>query len=186
MKRSSLRSMFTVSVLSVIWVAPGPNPAFGQSPVVNPFTAACGPQPANYVVTHEAGSSAAVRVPADKAMVYVIEQMPDYPFITKKVNVGLDGAWIGATDAQSYISFTIDPGVHHMCAVYQGKAAGMDSEGHILLLHLKAEAGKTYYVRYHAFFSKETPGIAFFELVDEDEGQLLLQRSEHATSVLKK
>jgi hypothetical protein len=35
-------------------------------------------------------------------------------------------------------------------------------------------------------FLKDSAGIAFFEKVDEDEGLLLLQRTEEATSTLKK
>jgi hypothetical protein len=100
--------------------------------------------------------------------------------------MGLDGEWIGATDAQSHLSFTVDPGVHHLCAVYQGHAAGMDAEGQTLLLRLDAEAAHTYYFRYHALFLKESPGLAFFEPVDEDEGLLLLERTEASTSALKK
>jgi hypothetical protein len=38
----------------------------------------------------------------------------------------------------------------------------------------------------HALLLNDSPGIAMFDLVDEDEGQLLVQRTAHATSVLKK
>jgi hypothetical protein len=62
----------------------------------------------------------------------------------------------------------------------------MDEEGQTLLLNLKAEAGHIYYIRYHAMFLKDSPAIAFFEKVDEDEGLLLFQRTEEATSTLKK
>jgi hypothetical protein len=47
-------------------------------------------------------------------------------------------------------------------------------------------AGHIYYIRYHAMFLKDSPGMAFFEEVDEDEGLLLLQRTDEATSTLKK
>ena len=162
------------------------NLSHAQQPTPNPVAAACGSARANYNVNRGAATIDLAPPPPGQALVYIIETMPDYPFVTKKVNIGLDGTWLGATDAQSHMSFTIDPGVHHLCAVYQGHAASMDEQGHTLLLHLDAEAGKIYYIRYHAFFAKDTPGIAFFEPVDEDEGLLLLQRTEHATSVLKK
>jgi hypothetical protein len=152
----------------------------------NPYAAACGPTEANYTVKHSLSSSGPTQPPPRAALVYLIETMPDYPFVTKKVNIGLDGSWIGATDAQTHISFVVTQGTHHLCAVYQGHAASMDEEGHTLLLNLKAEAGHTYYIRYHAMFLKDSPGIAFFEKVDEDEGPFLVQRTEEATSTLKK
>jgi hypothetical protein len=132
------------------------------------------------------GSPSPTQPPPREALVYVIETMPDVPFVTKKVNIGLDGSWIGATDAMTHMSFPVDPGVHHLCAVYQGHAASMDDEGQILLLRLNAEAGHIYYIRYHAMFLKDSPGIAFFEKVDDDEGLLLLQDSDDAVSTLKK
>jgi hypothetical protein len=160
--------------------------ATAQQATASPSADACGPNKANYDVQHDAGPFVPQQVPSEKALVYIIEAMPHYPFVTEKVNIGLDGTWLGATDAQTYMSFTIDPGVHHLCAVYQGHAEGMDEEGRTLLLHLDAQAGKIYYIRYHALFLKDSPGIAFFEKVDDDEGLFLLQRAHHATSTLKK
>jgi hypothetical protein len=152
----------------------------------NPYTAACSTAPANFNVTKVADTPTPAAPPPGKALVYVIESMINYPFITKKVNLALDGAWIGATDANTHLSFTVDPGPHHLCAVYQGHAASMDDEGHTLLLHLDAQAGHTYFLRYHAFFTKDSGGIAFFEPVDEDEGLFLFQHTETAKVTLKK
>ena len=160
--------------------------AYAQQTTASPSADACGANAANYMVKHDAAAFSPQQVPAGKALVYVIETMLDYPFVTKKVNIGLDGTWLGATDADTYMSFTIEPGVHHLCAVYQGHAEGMDEEGRTLLLHLDAEPGKIYYLRYHALFLKDSPGIAFFDKVDDDEGLFLLQRSSHADSALKK
>ena len=160
--------------------------AHAQQIPPNPYEAACSTAPANFNVTKSDDTQPPATPPAGKALVYVIESMPDYPFVTKKVNIALDGAWLGATDANTHFSFPVDPGPHHLCAVYQGHAASMDDEGQTLLLHLDAQAGHTYYLRYHAFFTKDTPGIAFFDLVDEDEGLFLVQRTQQATSTLKK
>jgi hypothetical protein len=160
-------------------------PSNAQQPSSNPVAAACGSTDANYTVKHDDGSSMPTQPPPGKALVYVVEFMSDYPFITKKVNIGLDGTWLGATDAMTHISFTVDPGPHHLCAVYQGHAASMDNEGHTLLLHLDAQAGHIYYFRYHAMFWRQYPGIAFFDPVDEDEGQYLVQGTAGAISTLK-
>jgi len=161
-----------------------------QQTPISPTSSACGANEANFTVKHDDVNSGATPIPPGKALVHVIEAMADYPFVTKKVNIGMDGTWLGATDIDTHMTFIVDAGVHHLCAVYQGHAAGMDNEGHTLLLLLNAEPGKTYYLRYHALFVKDAPGdvfgIAFFEQVDADEGEYLLQTTSHATSVLKK
>jgi hypothetical protein len=160
--------------------------AHAQQIPPNPYQAACSTAPADFNVTKAGDTQAPATPPPGKALVYVVESMPNYPFVTKKVNIALDGAWLGATDANTHFSFPVDPGPHHLCAVYQGHAASMDDEGRTLLLRLDAQPGHTYYLRYHAFFSKDAPGIAFFDLVDEDEGLFLVQRTQQATSTLKK
>lgn len=159
-------------------------PAGAQKAAPSPYAAACGPAEAKFTVKHSPATANPSQPPPGKALVYIIESMTDYPFITKQVNMGLDGSWIGGTDAMTHISFTVDPGVHHLCAVYQGHAASMDEEGRILLLHLNAQAGKVYYLRYHAFIT-QGGGIASFEAVDEDEGLFLVQSTDQATSKLK-
>jgi hypothetical protein len=50
----------------------------------------------------------------------VIETMHDVPLVTKKVNIGLDGSWVGAADAQTHVNFVVTKGTHHLCAAYQG------------------------------------------------------------------
>ena len=155
--------------------------ANAQQTAPNPYAAACGSTEANFTVKHSPSTADPRQPPPGKALVYVIESM------AKKVNLGLDGNWLGATDGKSHIRFTVDPGVHHLCAVYQGRNGyAMDQEGSVLLLRLNAEAGHIYYFRYHAFFAKDALGIAFFDKVDEDEGALLVQRTDQATSTLKK
>lgn len=171
---------------ALLLVSVDPIPLQGQQASANPAAAACGSTPANYTVRHDTTPFVPTPVPPGKALIYIIESMPSLSLFTTKVNIGLDGQWLGATEAQTHISFPVDPGVHHLCAVYQGHAEGMDAEGQTLLLHLDAKAGNTYYLRYHALIPKESPGLAFFEPVDEDEGLLLLARTEASTSALKK
>jgi hypothetical protein len=182
MKAVRLISCFAACFLLAVTASP----SSAQRAAPNPVAAACGSTDANYTVKHSPGSSSPTQPPLREALVYLIETMPDVPWVTKKVNIGLDGSWVGATDAETHLSFVVTKGTHHLCAVYQGHAAGMDEEGQTLLLNLKADAGHIYYIRYHAMFLKDSPGMAFFEKVDEDEGLLLLQRTEEATSTLKK
>lgn len=162
------------------------NTSNAQQTAPNPYAAACGPTEANFTVKHAPSTGNATHPPAGKALVYIIEMMPPSSLYTAKVNIGLDGVWLGATDGMTHISFAVDPGPHHLCSVYQGKALLLDENSRTLLLHLDAKAGHIYYIRYHATFWREYPGIASFEPVDEDEGPFLVQRTEEATSTLKK
>jgi hypothetical protein len=117
MKAVRLISCFAACFL----LAVAASPSSAQRPAPNPVAAACGSTNANYTVKHSPGSSGPTQPPPGEALVYVIETMPDAPLVTKKVNIGLDGSWVGATDAQTHISFVVTKGTHHLCAVYQGR-----------------------------------------------------------------
>lgn len=157
--------------------------ARAQQPAPNPAAASCGSTPANFTVKRQFDSNSPIQPPPGKALVYLIESTYDIPMVNKKVNIGLDGSWIAATDANSHISFTVDPGVHHLCAAWDSHAF-MSDESQTLLLRLNAEAGHIYYLSYRALLTQ--PGMAFFQPVDDDDGPFLVQRTEVATSTLKK
>jgi len=177
-----LARLLVVATLGTILTVPY---AIGQQNPPSPYPAACGPVEANFVVKRTPTPGDPTIPPSDKALVYLIESMPNYPVITKKVNIGMDGTWLGATDTMTHISFTVDPGIHHLCAVYQGHAVDIGEEARTLLLHLDAQAGKVYYLRYHAFITRDG-GTVSFQPIDEDEGIFLVQHTEQATSKLKK
>jgi hypothetical protein len=157
--------------------------ANAQQPATNPVTTACGSTPASFTVKRAPATIAPIQPPPGKALVYLVETTFDVPLVNKKVNIGLDGTWIAATDANSHISFTVDPGVHHLCAAYERRAL-MSEESQTLLLHLNAQAGHTYYLSYRALLTQ--PSIAFFQPVDDDEGLFLVHRTAEAVSTLKK
>ena len=91
------------------------------------------------------------------------------------MNIGLDGAWVGAYKQNSYFTLSVDPGEHHVCANVQSKA----SIGQLLALaHFAAEAGQIYYFRTRFFGGM--PGITTappyvdLETVDSDEAKYLM------------
>lgn len=150
-----------------------------------PPLSACGAGQPNFNVKDAAVGSPVAPVAADKAVVYVFEQMPSVLLLSTKVAIGLDGSWVGETKPQSYIRFVAEPGVHHLCAQYQGDAA-VGEQGKILLRRLNLEAGHTYYLLYRGIFSRDSGEVAFLDEVDEDEGLYLLQTSNHVISTPKK
>lgn len=147
--------------------------------------AACGVDNTDFVIKKAAKTGLDAQAPEGKALVYVIEQMPNPVFLTSKVKIGLDGSWIGETERQEFLSFSIDPGVHHLCVAYQGQFAEGEDKG-TFLHRLTVEPGKTYYLLYRGLLSKGYGEVGFFSQVDEDEGRYLLQLSQHVTAVAKK
>ena len=112
------------------------------------------------------------------------------------LRLGLDGAWVGATKADSYFAISIDPGVHHLCT-NNGKSVGMDS--------FTAEAGKVYYYEANVTITatrEHFNGFAGgqpvsgsgtqvdkefnFSQVNEDEGKYRIKVSALATSAPKR
>ncbi len=157
--------------------------ALGQQTVA-PETLACGAGEGRFDVKRQP-PQALVTVPEGKALVYLIEEMPKVPLISTRVSYGLDGTWVGATDAMTYMAITIDPGVHHFCAKFQGKIT-LGEQGPLVLKKLDVKAGETYYLLYRGLFDKTDGEIAFFDRVDEDEGLYLVGGFEHAASKPKK
>ena len=85
MKAVRLISCFAACFL----LAVAASPSSAQQPAPNPAAAACGSTEANYTVKHSPGSFGPTQPPVREALVYVIETMPDVPWVTKKVNIGL-------------------------------------------------------------------------------------------------
>jgi hypothetical protein len=145
----------------------------------------CGADNPSFATRKDPADPAAAQPHPEQALVYVIEQMPSAPFISTKVRVGIDGKWVGVTEPQTYMTFLLEPGVHHLCTHYQGQLA-LGEEGGTILHRLNLEAGKIYYILYRGLFIKDSGEVAFLDQVDADEGRMLLQMSDHVTSNPKK
>ena len=117
---------------------------------------------------------------AGKAVVYFIQD--DSAFITRPrptTRMGMDGEWVGATHSNSYLYFSVNPGVHHICASWQGWNQEVGAA------HFTAEAGGVYYFEAKNSYWNGSTSIRLNPL-DSDEGQLLLNRFSFSTSRPKK
>jgi hypothetical protein len=65
------------------------------------------------------------------------------PFMTATVRFGLDGAWAGANNNNSYFAVNVDPGVHHLCVSWQSALPTLKKS--IDVASFTAEPGKVYY-----------------------------------------
>ena len=106
---------------------------------------ACGDDKVKFDVKTEM-SKTAPAPPADgKAQIVFIENENHMigPFMHATVRFGMDGAWMGANNSNSYFTVTVDPGVHHLCASWQSALGRV--EKNVDVTSVTAEPGKVYY-----------------------------------------
>jgi hypothetical protein len=143
------------------------------------YQQACGPKNASFHVQHVEGKPPAEPEPG-KALVYFLQKQSGINFMTR---IGLDGAWAGVVQGDSYIYASVEPGEHHACAATMGRKQPL-----VELVHFAAEAGKVYYylvrgtavdAKYGTFFSMPiTP-------VDRDEALYLIASNPTTTATPK-
>ena len=102
--------------------------------------------------------------------------------------IAIDGNWVGANCATSYLVANVPPGEHHLCAdwqpSYQTKAPFGDRPLPALASFF-SEAGKTYYYLARVTYEKGISDIAL-EPVDPDEGKQLITATFASESRRKK
>jgi hypothetical protein len=126
-----------------------------------------------------------VQPEAGKALLYFIQD--DAAFITRPrptTRMGVDGAWVGATHSNSYLYVSVNPGVHHLCASWESAEGSGDLEE--AAAHFTAEAGGMYYFEAINVYSADASKSVRLNLLDSDEGQLLVDRSSFSASRPKK
>lgn len=143
--------------------------------------AGCGPAASEFSVKVDKSQHAVAQPEPGKALVYVIAQeSPEdsYNIGDITTRVGLDGAWVGANGGQSYLSFSVTPGEHRVCADWQSSLASRQQLSGAA--ELTAEAGKVYYFRVWVLPSGLAGGrreYLSFEQVDSAEGSLLVSKA---------
>ena len=106
---------------------------------------ACGDDKVKFDVKTEKGQSAPATPEAGKAQIVFIENENHMigPFMYATVRFGLDGAWVGANNNNSYFTLDVAPGVHHLCASWQSALGRV--EKNVDAASFTAEPGKVYY-----------------------------------------
>ncbi len=143
--------------------------------------ASCGDARATYKVTDAKASAFSATPPVGKARVVFIERENQMvvPFHYATVRIGMDGAWMGADYNNSYLSFDVEPGEHHLCASWQTHLE--KSQKSTDVASFTAEAGKIYYFVAQITITggDSVAPVAFsFNPVDADEGKWRLKSSK--------
>jgi hypothetical protein len=149
--------------------------AANPAPAVAAVTTACGPDNVKFKVSSSGRQPAAEPEPG-KALVYVVEQFdrPSNEIGRPTIRVGLDGSWMGANRGTSYLSFSVEPGEHHLCTDWQSLPPWLHVPAS--LAGLTAEPAQTYYFRARVM---ENRGYFTLDLepVNGDEGRMLVETS---------
>lgn len=152
-----------------------------QSPAaVTAAKEACGAAKENFNTAHISSTATPTPIPTGKALIYVIETQDSIGICVKcgvTVKVGLDGEWRGATNGNSFFSFPVDPGDHHLCTTWQSRLPSVAKRA--ALAGFTAEAGKSYYFQTHVVPPNDKVATQFSVApVNEDEGKLLIASSK--------
>lgn len=158
-----------------------------DTPAVLKAEAACGPFSQNFIVKTSGGQDTPKAAERGKARIYVIEDWDpvDRGRINRPtVRTGMDGQWMGATQGDSWLSFSADPGQRHLCVNWK---SGLGAVKNLVALYgLDAKAGETYYFR-ASFRSTGAIGFALtLDPLNVDEARLLLAQYPRATWSEKK
>jgi hypothetical protein len=134
-------------------------------------TAACGPDAAKFDVVTDHQPPSFAPDPA-KAVVIMAESFAagGNGFIEPTLKIGLDGSWVGATQSNSWYSFAVDPGEHHLCVRWQSRLGRFSRL--LSLANFNAEAGKVYYFRSRLLSLDKIP-LLDLDPINADQGRYL-------------
>ena len=158
------------------------SPAFAQDAPGVAIAPGCGAPNVTFSVEADKNHHPFGKPDAGKALVYFIQDDSDFHANPRPTTrAGLDGQWTGATHANSYFYFAVDPGEHYLCASWQEKG----HEAYSAATDFSAKAGESYFfvVRDTWLWPKGsnlTLKIAL-EPVNADEGQLLASKYSYST-----
>jgi|SRR5271165_110273 len=156
-------------------------PAFAQAPPV-PLTAACGPGIVSFAVKLDDSQHTLVPPEPGKARVYFLHDAGSgHTFAYPTVKVAMDGTWAGANHGNSYFSFSVEPGEHHVCVTLQSSLVDYRVE----LAHFTAEADKVYYYRTRLILSRSVE-LLELNVLDSDQGKYLVESFPLSISSPKK
>jgi len=159
-----------------------------QSPIAA-VEAACGPKDVQFAV-QAAPSQPLAQPEAGKSLVYVVEEFDKVvgEISRPTLRVGVDGKWAGANKGNSYISFPVEPGEHHLCANWQSRWKRLSNEE---AFHgFTADSGKIYYFRARITEHGGSSGASNFTLdlepLNGDQGKYLVASSALSAAQPKK
>ncbi|WP_348261678.1 hypothetical protein P8935_17980 [Telmatobacter sp. DSM 110680] len=142
----------------------------------------CGSDKIKFEVKTEKDHPAPSLLDPSKAQLILIqtENHMITPFHGATVRWGMDGAWIGADNGDSYFVLTAQPGIHHLCANWQSAFKTLNKN--VDLTSFTAEAGHVYYFQADVHVESQQSVSFALTQVNEDKGQYLVKTFAQSTS----
>ncbi|MGD0681508.1 MAG: hypothetical protein ABR990_05610 [Terracidiphilus sp.] len=146
---------------------------------------ACGDDKVKFDVKTETSKNPPAPPTDGKAQIVFIENENHMvgPFMYATVRFGMDGAWVGANNNNSYFTLDVTPGVHHLCASWQSALKRI--EKNVDVASFTAEPGKVYYFAADVKViptGENTADITFgISQLDEDKGKYRVKAWKLAT-----
>jgi hypothetical protein len=150
----------------------------------------CGAESTKFDVKTDRSQHPLAKPEPGRALVYFLQDDAYFQSAPRPTTrFGLDGNWVGATQANSYFYVSVDPGEHHLCAGWQS-FVGFNVARKSAAAHFTAEPGGVYFfvVNDHADRGGESQRPAGMKLspLDGDEAQLLMSKFGFSTSRARK
>jgi hypothetical protein len=166
--------VFSVALISL--------PVLAQDNTAGP---GCGDPSAKFSVSTNDPSKPSAQPDSGKALVFIIEDDSNFNSFPKPTTrAGVDRKWVGATHGNSWLSFSVDPGEHHLCASWQTSVV-LGKGKQTSAAHFTAEPGGIYYFEVkNKFFQSQYGSVGEMTLdpLDSDEGQVLARKYHMVTS----
>ena len=160
-----MKTIVTTIVLSLLSCC-----VFGQDKAaISAAEAACGPREVEFDITADKSQHPTPTPENGKALIYVVQVSPG------STRVGADGKWLGGLEHEGYFSASIDPGEHHLCAIFH-----IGFLSHVSLRQLNVKAGETYYFLLQEAIDS-TRYVAISQM-DPDEGRYLVAKAKFDAS----
>ena len=151
-------------------------------------SAGCGPDKVEFVVKKDKTQHLQSQVEPGKALVYIFADETRDSNVSyiggPTVKLGMDGAWVGATEYHSYFFFPVSAGGHRMCAGWQSSIAKIANVR--TAVSFNAEVGEVYYFRIVSERRRKWDPSIKIQPLDSAEGSLLVASSTLSTSTMKK
>ncbi len=186
-ERNQQRESIMKTILALVVLAAS---VYAQNtPAPSASQGACGSKDSQFEVKTVSGQPNAQPEPG-KALVYVSEVFEKAPgeLGNPTIRIGLDGNWVGAVRGNSYFSFSVDPGEHHLCTHWQSRFKRLSREA--AFTSFNAEAGKAYYFRARISYQSAYGGSATMSLdlepINDDEGKYLVASNPLSNGQAKK
>ena len=183
-----------MKILSAVLFLTFATTSFAQNaPTETAAAPGCGAENTKFDVITDRSKHPFVKPEPGKALVYFLQD--DSYFQSRPrptTRFGLDGNWVGATQANSYFYVSVDPGEHHLCAGWQSFVS-FNVAQKSAAAHFIADAGSIYFFVVNNRLdadgehgAQQRPAGMKLAALDSDEGQLLMSKFGFSTSRVRK